>query len=397
MLSNEKDLYSQQLDNLTYQEIVQLKKQNPGLRVYGKQNKANIIKSLLRKYEKDLTKDAEPNLQFRHNSLPESTRVRTALVVGEKLSEYARRDYNSNISGNIGLMAEIKENIEKKAKELKKIFASFENAKSNRQYNRVVDDYCKSIGIPFKNFTLEFRKKYFNSNGVHDKLFTNDIKTTNADKLTDYNYLSILSDIINKKYANKPDILLEDKLAYFLYDIFNIITKGAIKQRETITPPSPNIYTGTFEYNLDLLKKEIKEIIKYIELYESVKSSGITGDLLNAFNPNYFITEIKNIYTKNIEVILYDIKLIITEFKQFDLHINPLYNDIVSLNETIEEYLTIIKINKEIIKFDLITEIKDAFLNQNIILAKGKQSRTRKKKLKKKIKSKKDKRKKENI
>ena len=144
MLSNEKDLYSQHLDNLTYQEIVQLKKQNPGLRVYGKQNKANIIKSLLRKYEKDLTKDAEPNLQFRHNSLPESTRVRTALVVGQKLSEYARRDYNSNISGNIGLMAEIKENIEKKAKELKKIFASFENAKSNRQYNRVVDDYCKS-------------------------------------------------------------------------------------------------------------------------------------------------------------------------------------------------------------------------------------------------------------
>ena len=271
MLSNEKDLYSQHLDNLTYQEIVQLKKQNPGLRVYGKQNKANIIKSLLRKYEKDLTKDAEPNLQFRHNSLPESTRVRTALVVGEKLSEYARRDYNSNISGNIGLMAEIKENIEKKAKELKKIFASFENAKSNRQYNRVVDDYCKSIGIPFRNFTLEFRKKYFNSNGVHDKLFTNDIKTTNVDKLTDYNYLSILSDIINKKYANKPDILLEDKLAYFLYDIFNIITKGAIKQRETITPPSPNIYTGTFEYNLDLLKKEIKEIIKYIKLYESVK------------------------------------------------------------------------------------------------------------------------------
>ena len=56
MLSNEKDLYSQHLDNLTYQEIEQLKKQNPGLRVYGKQNKANIINSLLRKYEKDLTK-----------------------------------------------------------------------------------------------------------------------------------------------------------------------------------------------------------------------------------------------------------------------------------------------------------------------------------------------------
>tara|TARA_B100000963_G_C22624159_1_gene671464 strand:+ start:228 stop:1373 length:1146 start_codon:yes stop_codon:yes gene_type:complete len=282
---------------------------------------------------------------------------------------------NSDVSEMITADVELYRQSETQAKILDELFRSFETEKkkTNNKDNRVVDHILKreSDGPFFRDtFIPNFRTNYFNSNSVRDKLFTNDIKNTNVDKTTNYNYLSTLSNIINTEYADKRYNSLEEKLTYFLYDIFKIITNESI------------VYTKTFEKLINSLNNKIIEII------DIIKNNNDTE-----------IVEINEIYT-NIKVILDDIKKIITEFKKFDLHINPLYNDIVSLNETIEEYLKIYNksvIFKEIIKFDLIKEIKDAFLNQNIILAEGKQSRTRKKKLKKKIKSKKyKKRKKEN-
>ena len=292
---------------------------------------------------------------------------------------------NSDVLEMITTQVELYRESETQAKILNELFISFETEKkkTNNKDNRVVNDIFKyESGGPFfrDTFIRNFRKNYFNSNSVRDKLFTNDIKNTKVDKTTNYNYLSTLSNIINTEYANKHYrtmllYSLEDKLAYFLYDIFKIITNKSI------------VYTKTFEKLINSLNNKIIEIIKII------KNNNDTE--INEINEIY--TNIKNIENNGI---LDDIKVIITKFETFNLHINPLYNDIVSLNETIEEYLIIYNnsvIFKEIIKFDLIKEIKDAFLNQNIILAMGKQSRTRKKKLKKKIKSKKyKKRKKEN-
>ena len=74
----------------------------------------------------------------------------------------------------------------------------------------------------FTKFTINFRKDYFGSN----KLFTNDIRIVKADKVTDYNYLYHLSNLISTKINQYQN--LQDKLIQFLLIMFNILNFGIL-------------------------------------------------------------------------------------------------------------------------------------------------------------------------